>query len=337
MQKNPSEATGSVRAVCAASVLSCILSYVVRVFYCGKSFPCGIAYDLACACTVLLVSPPRLEAWRLSRSLAISLIAAGSSLLALVLFRILGGLPAMAVILVNCIPLLLFQTQLCIRMLRDRNFLAVGMSGWDILQGYIRMLITLYFVVIAALAYTSFVQLPSIRWLFDVLLAVLFAWLLMRSIAERPALSGLDASRTAAVMKPSGAYPGDPPYQVLFARLCHYMEERKPFLDPDLKMERVVKDLYTNRGYLSRMINACSGLNFPQFINGYRIRYAMEVFRSDTSLKVEELALLSGFKGKGTFGVAFRLFVNSTPKDWCREVRDSQEGIRPASPQAKDR
>ena len=48
----------------------------------------------------------------------------------------------------------------------------------------------------------------------------------------------------------------------------------------------------------------------------------MELYQGNMSLKVSELAVLSGFSNGVTFNTAFRLETNMSPRDWCRERRD---------------
>ena len=109
---------------------------------------------------------------------------------------------------------------------------------------------------------------------------------------------------------------------VLYRQIQEVLDETKPFLDPNLNVDEICKQLGTNRSYISRCINACTGLSVPRFINNKRVQYAMELYQKNLSLKVSELAVLSGFSNGVTFNTAFRLEVNMSPRDWCRERRD---------------
>jgi len=106
----------------------------------------------------------------------------------------------------------------------------------------------------------------------------------------------------------------------LYTRAVDYMESRKPFLDEDFSLAAMSTALFTNKSYLSRVINYYSGRNFKQFVNYYRIRYAVDMIRKDPRLSVMELATMSGFHSVVTFNVAFRLNMNDTPGSYCRNV-----------------
>lgn len=115
---------------------------------------------------------------------------------------------------------------------------------------------------------------------------------------------------------------GNETYKEIFDRIVDYFEEEKPYLDNNLTINEVVRNVYSNKLYISRAISRYTGRNFCQFVNYYRILYSMEAFRNDTKLKVSELAEMSGFNSTVTYSTAFRLFMNENPGDWCRKERN---------------
>lgn len=110
-------------------------------------------------------------------------------------------------------------------------------------------------------------------------------------------------------------------YEAIYKRLNSYFDDGKPFLDSSLSIAEVARILYTNKAYLSRTINLYTGSNFCQYVNRHRIHYAVELFRSDSSLKVTDLSEQSGFRSVNSFSTAFRLYMNMTPGEWCRRNR----------------
>ncbi|MCD8207892.1 MAG: AraC family transcriptional regulator [Bacteroidales bacterium] len=104
----------------------------------------------------------------------------------------------------------------------------------------------------------------------------------------------------------------------LFNRLKEYFDERMPYLNPKANLTDVAKALLTNKVYLSRAINEFTGQNFCQFVNFYRVRYAMNLFCNNNSYKVTALAAKSGFHSEKSFTMAFRLYMNMSPSRWCK-------------------
>ena len=95
----------------------------------------------------------------------------------------------------------------------------------------------------------------------------------------------------------------------------------KPYLDGNLTINDVVKVVYSNKVYISKAICHYTGRNFRQFLNYYRVAYSMDLFRENPEFKVSELAEKSGFNTVVSYKMAFRLFMNETPSEWCRKER----------------
>jgi len=109
--------------------------------------------------------------------------------------------------------------------------------------------------------------------------------------------------------------------QFLYDRCCRYMVERKPYLVTDYQLQDLANALYTNRMYLSKTINRFSGKNFRAYVNYYRVMYAMELFRANMSLRVLDLAELSGFRNESSFLNSFKSVMGEPPSFWCGRIR----------------
>jgi AraC-like DNA-binding protein len=111
-------------------------------------------------------------------------------------------------------------------------------------------------------------------------------------------------------------------------RLVRYFEKEKPYLNKDLSINEVSLYLYTNKTYLSKIINDNMGQNFNQFINSFRIEEVQRLFIANRNLSIQELCNMSGFGCMASFTIAFRIFLGSSPADWCKANRaqlDSNE------------
>ena len=104
-------------------------------------------------------------------------------------------------------------------------------------------------------------------------------------------------------------------------RLISYFENEKPYLRPDLTIQEVALYLYSNKTYLSRIINECFNNNFNQFVNYHRVEEAKRLYYNDSRLSIQQLCDLSGFGSMATFSIAFRFFVGNSPADWCKEQK----------------
>jgi len=110
----------------------------------------------------------------------------------------------------------------------------------------------------------------------------------------------------------------------LYERVISLMEQKHPFLDEDFSLDDLVAAVFTNRGYLSRTINVLSGRNFNQFVNYYRIRYAVDLLRKDPNLRLINVAQMSGFHSSPSFNAAFKVNMGETPSAFQERLRSEK-------------
>ncbi len=110
--------------------------------------------------------------------------------------------------------------------------------------------------------------------------------------------------------------------QDLKERLLSYMDSKKPFLDPELTLSGLAKDINISRSQLSLLINEGTGDNFYNFVNKYRVEQVKQ-FMTDPALKnysMLGIALEAGFKSKSTFNLIFKRFTGLTPTEFRKNL-----------------
>ncbi len=96
-------------------------------------------------------------------------------------------------------------------------------------------------------------------------------------------------------------------------RLLKYFEEQKPYLNKDLKMQDLAQALFTNRSYISHVLNKDFNSSFYTFINNYRIEYAIKLMEEKPDLSVDYYVNASGFKSRSVFFLQFKVYKKCTP------------------------
>ena len=112
------------------------------------------------------------------------------------------------------------------------------------------------------------------------------------------------------------------PDQHLVDRLLLYMTEKKPYLDAELTLSSLAKDMNISRSQLSLIINVGTGDNFYDFINKYRVEEVKKLM-VDPQVKNYNLlgiALEAGFKSKSTFNLIFKRFTGLTPGEYRKNL-----------------
>lgn len=91
---------------------------------------------------------------------------------------------------------------------------------------------------------------------------------------------------------------------ILIRKLDLLMTKKQVFLQPDLSLTSLSKDLGTNRTYLSMLINQQYNANFNGYINGLRTDFAKEYIINNPSVNKEELYTIAGFGSLSTMNRA---------------------------------
>lgn len=105
-------------------------------------------------------------------------------------------------------------------------------------------------------------------------------------------------------------------------KLKKYMADEKPFLDPALTIQDISKAMNVPVRELSVLINHQLGQHFYDFVNTYRIEYAMEILKDQSKSKVTVLEILYevGFNSKSSFNTAFKKHTGNTPTDYRKKL-----------------
>jgi AraC-like DNA-binding protein len=92
--------------------------------------------------------------------------------------------------------------------------------------------------------------------------------------------------------------------------------EGQGYLDPNLTITSVAKQLDTNRTYLSEVVNEKYGMPFRELVNQLRIDYAKKLLLDEPKMTVVAVARSSGFLGSNQFVRKFRELEGNTPAVW---------------------
>ncbi|WP_161991979.1 helix-turn-helix domain-containing protein [Flagellimonas algicola] len=109
----------------------------------------------------------------------------------------------------------------------------------------------------------------------------------------------------------------------LKTKLEHLMMTQKPYLNQELRLDDIAKMLDISRHHASQVINENFGLNFYDYINGYRIEAAKNrlTSNSETAIpSISEIAYQCGFNNRVSFYKAFRKITHSTPSEFMGKV-----------------
>lgn len=105
--------------------------------------------------------------------------------------------------------------------------------------------------------------------------------------------------------------------QELKSRLVQIMQQEKPYLDPDIRLDTIADLLDISRHHASQIINQHFSLHFYDFINKYRIQDAEHILRDPKSqLSITDVAYQTGFNNRISFYKAFKKYMGMNPSEY---------------------
>ena len=108
--------------------------------------------------------------------------------------------------------------------------------------------------------------------------------------------------------------------KIYLEKLLQIMKEKKPFLNPELKLFDLAETLEIAPNHLSQVINAELDKNFFDFINDYRVEEAKLrlVDAKFEHYSILAIALDVGFNNKASFNRVFKKHTSMTPSDFVK-------------------
>lgn len=108
------------------------------------------------------------------------------------------------------------------------------------------------------------------------------------------------------------------PQNSLIDKIDAAMEQDNLFLRPDLSIVMLSEKVGTNRTYVSKAIKDTKGCNFPDYVNRFRLDYAVEIMKSTPkdAIVIQNIAMQCGCGSIQTFYRYFKLFFKETPTQW---------------------
>ncbi|HZL11158.1 MAG TPA: two-component regulator propeller domain-containing protein [Prolixibacteraceae bacterium] len=107
--------------------------------------------------------------------------------------------------------------------------------------------------------------------------------------------------------------------------LKRYMEEKKPYLNADLKLADLAAEINYPVNEISQVLNQNLNQSFPDFINKYRVE---EVKKRMENKEFEKFTLIAiaqqcGFNSKTSFYRIFKNETGKTPADYLKDLKKS--------------
>ena len=100
-------------------------------------------------------------------------------------------------------------------------------------------------------------------------------------------------------------------------------ENQKGYLDKDISLNSLAKQLGTNHSYLSKIINQIKHKSFKHYLNDLRIAHAYEELQQDALKRrytIEAIAFDNGFRSAESFSKKFKERYGLYPSQFLKEL-----------------
>ncbi len=139
------------------------------------------------------------------------------------------------------------------------------------------------------------------------------------NIEEREVQSGDVETGIAAVVLPTEKCVVDTKNAALIKRLDTYMKKNNAWRDPDLSLNTLASELFTNRTTLAQAMRENGYENYTNYINHLRIDDFLQQIETGESENFQEAFYFAGFRSRGTALRNFRQFTGMIPSDYFQK------------------
>ena len=194
---------------------------------------------------------------------------------------------------------------------------------------FARSIMWLPLILCMLLAVNFLVNDPIVKMVRDVVLIVINVWFAIYTLNPHRKVRQLpmelkqkeeqESAEEVAENEDSKRRLTEEQRQQLEVRLMALVRDEKLYLNDHLSMNDLVKRLNTNKTYLSEVIAHGEYGSFYQLINTLRIDHACWMLGEDPTLKMEQVALASGFSSGSAFSQVFKRIKGVSPSEYLRK------------------
>ena len=178
-------------------------------------------------------------------------------------------------------------------------------------------------ILCVLLAVNFIVNDPMVKMLRDVVFTIINVWFAIYTLNPHREIKSLPIELKQKEEEEETDDPkrhlNEEQRQEMESRLLALVREEKLYLNDHLSMNDLIKRLHTNKTYLSEVIAKSEYGSFYQLINTLRIEHACWMLGEDPNLKMEQVALSSGFSSGSAFSQVFKRIKGMSPTEYLHK------------------
>ena len=160
-----------------------------------------------------------------------------------------------------------------------------------------------------------------INWTVQILSLFVICWIVIKALHSPELFRGIDSKLQLVKYMVKDEKSSDKLLtsdSEVITTLKTYMEDEKPYMNPNLTIYKLAEELNMPTKDLSLLINHDMNQHFFDFVNSFRIEKAMEILQDpeQQELTVLEILYEVGFNSKSSFNTAFKKYTGKTPTEY---------------------
>lgn len=115
--------------------------------------------------------------------------------------------------------------------------------------------------------------------------------------------------------------------QLLANQILSYLEEKKPFLNPEFSQIDIEKELDLSTEEVKKALKFVFKKKFTELRSEYRVNYAKSLLAAGTTktTSIDGIGVLSGFSNRANFYATFKLVAGLTPSEFLKTLENPSE------------
>lgn len=182
----------------------------------------------------------------------------------------------------------------------------------------------LYFILIIVIDFTRFINHNETYEFYTTIVFYILSILLINTIMYKglnyPDISLIieneDLAKLKKKIKPIEINNANE--KLLLMKLQSFMENSKIYLNPSLTLLELSQQTDIPSRQISNLINNTLQLNFSEFINSYRLDYAINLICNNDNDTIQGIMYQSGFNSKSVFNTIFKKKTGLTPSAYIK-------------------
>lgn len=208
------------------------------------------------------------------------------------------------------------------------NFANKSIFNYDWLNQLFMLLVAIFCLSVIKQIYqflgADVAVLSVLRILLTATLILFLSWVVLKSMYFPDLFRNINANHLLVkdILGSGGVSSNKSKPNKEIEELLNFMDEKEPYLDATLTIQKLADMFGTSNRNVSLLINHCLNQHFFDFVNSFRVKKAKHLLmiQGERKLTIQRIMYDVGFNSKSSFYSAFKKQVGITPSEYRNRI-----------------